>query len=133
MCFGTFDNFHPGHKNYLEQASEHGDELIVIVARDKTVEMIKGNTPQDSENVRLGMVKNSLKDNNIKGKVVLGLLKNRFARVKEYKPEYICLGYDQQVNLKALKDFIVQERFFCEIKRLKSYYPEKYKSSYCKR
>ena len=42
ILFGTFDIFHKGHKNFLEQAQEFGDYLIVVIARDKTVKKIKG-------------------------------------------------------------------------------------------
>lgn len=41
MAFGTFDVFHPGHEYYLTQAKKYGDILIVVVARDKTVEKVK--------------------------------------------------------------------------------------------
>ncbi|MGD1075360.1 MAG: adenylyltransferase/cytidyltransferase family protein, partial [Thermodesulfovibrionales bacterium] len=45
VCAGTFDHLHPGHLNFLEQASALGNELIVIVARDETVKRIKGIAP----------------------------------------------------------------------------------------
>ncbi len=133
MCFGTFDNFHPGHQNYLEQAAKFKLPLIVIVARDKTVKTVKGYLPQESEKIRLKKVNKTIKDNKIKGKAILGLLKDRWSLIKKYRPEVICLGYDQQVDLKALESVIAEERFFCKIKRLKAYYPEKYKSSYCRK
>ena len=37
---GTFDGIHPGHLSFLKQASELGNELVVIVARDKTVQRL---------------------------------------------------------------------------------------------
>jgi len=39
---GVFDILHVGHIHFLKQAKELGDELIVIVAHDKTVEERKG-------------------------------------------------------------------------------------------
>jgi FAD synthetase len=41
MTFGTFDMFHPGHRYYLSEARKEGDVLVVIVARDITVEKLK--------------------------------------------------------------------------------------------
>ena len=41
LTFGTFDIFHPGHLHYLKEAKKHGNCLIVIIARDTTVQRIK--------------------------------------------------------------------------------------------
>nr|EGQ39935.1 MAG: cytidylyltransferase [Candidatus Nanosalinarum sp. J07AB56] len=42
MAQGTFDILHPGHVHYLEEAAEHGDTLVVVVARDSRVQERKG-------------------------------------------------------------------------------------------
>lgn len=132
MAYGTFDNFHPGHFFYLEKAGNYGDELIVVVARDENVLKIKGHLPQEEENIRRQKVEEAIRDLGFKGKAILGHLKDRWQVVKEYRPDIICLGYDQPVNLETLKEVIESERFFCEIKRLDSYFPDKYKSSFCR-
>ncbi len=129
MTFGTFDNLHPGHLDYFKQACRFGDELIVVIARDKNVLAIKNHQPQETEAQRLRKVKLALKTTGYQGKAVLGNLKNRWLILKKYRPEIICLGYDQEVDLTALKREITKFRLFCKIKRLKAYYPEKYKSS----
>lgn len=131
MTFGTFDNLHPGHRNYFSQAGKFGDELIIVVARDKNVLALKGRLPQEKEKIRERKVRQALKELGIKGKVVLGNIKDRWLVIKKYQPDIICLGYDQKTNLAQLKSAIAGWRFFCQIKRLKSYHPEKYKSSYC--
>ena len=59
MVFGTFDIFHEGHKNFLKQAREYGDYLIVVVARDETVEKVKKRLPQNDENSRLEIIEKS--------------------------------------------------------------------------
>ncbi len=41
MCFGTFDILHPGHLYFLRECEKYGDELIVVIARDATVEKVK--------------------------------------------------------------------------------------------
>jgi FAD synthetase len=37
LATGTFDILHPGHLRYLRESAEHGDELVVIVARESMV------------------------------------------------------------------------------------------------
>lgn len=132
MAFGTFDNLHPGHLNYFKQACRFGDELIVVVARDKNVLDIKQRAAQEDEKIRRRHVSQALKKLEIPGKAVLGNLKNRWLVLKKYNPEIICLGYDQKVDLPQLKCEIAKFRLFCKIKRLRAYYPEKYKSSFCR-
>lgn len=120
MCFGTFDNFHPGHRFYLEQAKKYGDYLIVIVARDYNVAKIKGRGPKEIERER----QKKIAKIDFVDKAVLGRIKDKYAVIKKYKPSIICLGYDQEVNLKELKSV-----FLGKIIRLKSYKEDKYKSS----
>lgn len=132
LAFGTFDNLHPGHLSYFFQAGKFGDELIVIIARDKNVLVIKKRWPQENEQIRRRKVTQALKELKIAGKAVLGSRQNRWLVLKKYRPGVICLGYDQKVDLPQLKSEIAKFRFCCKIKRLKPFHPEKYKSSYCR-
>jgi len=72
----------------------------------------------------------NIKESGLADKVILGNLENKYAAIEKYKPGVICLGYDQKVftdNLrKELKEFNLPDT---KIVQLKSYYPEKYKSS----
>ncbi|MFA5886265.1 MAG: adenylyltransferase/cytidyltransferase family protein [Patescibacteria group bacterium] len=129
MVFGTFDNLHLGHLNYFEQAWRFGEELIVIVARDRNVLKVKGHLPQEREKIRVRTIRMVLRKSEEKARVVLGGLTNQWLVLKKYRPEVIALGYDQLVDLDKLKSEIKKFRLFCKIKRLKPYYPEKYKSS----
>ncbi len=126
MAFGTFDIFHEGHENFLRQAREYGDYLIVVIARDETVEKVKSRLPQNDENSRLEIIKKS----DLADEVILGSLADKYEVIKKYRPEMICLGYDQEIfteNLREkLKEFDLSKT---KIVRLKAYYPEKYKSS----
>ncbi|MCK4554319.1 adenylyltransferase/cytidyltransferase family protein [Candidatus Parcubacteria bacterium] len=126
MAFGTFDIFHKGHENFLEQARQCGDCLIVVVARDKTVAEVKGNLPQNNEQARLKtVVKSGLAD-----KVVLGNIKDKYKIIERFKPDVICLGYDQQAFTESLEEKLKEYNLLnTKIVRLKSYCPEKYKSS----
>ena len=98
MAFGSFDIIHPGHLAYLKKAREMGDRLIVVVARDSSIEMIKGRKPFFDQKTRLRMV-GALR---YVDKAVLG---NRLGRhtdkydiIADYGPDVIVFGYDQRVN-----------------------------------
>jgi len=133
MAFGTFDHLHPGHLSYLSQAGVFGDELIVVVARDENVLRGKGRLPQENEEIRLQKVADAIRELKINSRVILGNKTDRWQLLRELRPAFICLGYDQKVDLKALEELITQERFFCEVKRMSAHYPEKYKSSLFKK
>lgn len=42
LCSGCFDLLHPGHRIFLEAASEAGDVVVVAVNSDASVRMLKG-------------------------------------------------------------------------------------------
>ncbi|MDD5290535.1 MAG: adenylyltransferase/cytidyltransferase family protein [Patescibacteria group bacterium] len=120
MCFGTFDNLHPGHLSYLSQARGYGDYLIVVVARDANVDKLKGKLPRQKEKSRLEKIKNI----SFVNKAVLGQLRDKFKVIKKFRPSVICLGYDQAVDIRELKKI-----FPGKIIRLKPYKEYIYKSS----
>lgn len=126
MSFGTFDGIHPGHVDFLKQCYNFGDYLIIIVARDKTVKKIKGRLPVRGENKR----RQDLIESGLADEVVLGRFDDKYKLVEYHKPDAICLGYDQEYFIKdlpkKLKEFGLEET---EIVKLKSFHPEKYKSS----
>lgn len=126
MVFGTFDIFHKGHKSFLKQAKQYGDYLIVVIARDKTVLKVKGKVPLNKEYDRLQIAKKS----NLADELILGDLKDKYKVIEKYKPDIICLGYDQITFTKKL-DKILKKINLDKIKiiRLKSYKSDKYKSS----
>jgi len=126
ITFGTFDIFHEGHKNFLKQARKFGDYLIVVVARDETVGKVKKRLPQNDESVRL----KNIKESGLADEVILGSLGNKYEVIKKYRPDVICLGYDQEVFTEKLREKLKEfDLSSAKIIRLKAYYPEKYKSS----
>jgi len=129
MAFGTFDIFHKGHGYFLRQAKKHGDYLIVVVARNATVEENKKEAPMNDEYERVKSVKKS----GLADRVLLGSMGDKYALIAEYRPDVICLGYNQEFfveNLQEkLKEFGLEKT---ETVRLKSYKPEVYKSSILK-
>jgi len=125
IAFGTFDIFHPGHENYLRQAKKLGSYLLVVVARDETVENIKGFRPKKNEKERLKNVKAS----KLANEVVLGNLKNKLLIIKKYKPEVIALGYDQCSFSGDLPKELKRLGLKSKIVRLRAYKPKIFKSS----
>ena len=95
MASGVFDLLHLGHVKFLEEAKKAGGknaELLVIIARDLTVEKTKGRKPVMPENQRRSLVE-SLR---MVDEAVLGLENFDIGTVIEkIKPDVVALGYDQ--------------------------------------
>lgn len=126
MVFGTFDIFHKGHENFLKQARERGNYLIVVIARDKTVLKVKGELPRNNEKIRL----QTIIGNDLANEIILGGLADKYKIIKKHRPDIICLGYDQQAFTEKLEDKLKEYNLpNTKIARLKPYYQAKYKSS----
>lgn len=128
MCFGTFDILHLGHLYYFEQARKYGDYLIIVIARDKTKQKQKKRIIF-SERERLRMAQ-SLK---IVDEAVLGNVDDHLKIVLEKKPAVLCLGYDQKVSEKWLKQKLAENNFYPKIMRIKAYQPRRHKSGKIKK
>ena len=119
LIFGTFDKLHPGHVFVLEEARKRG-EVFVVVARDKTVERIKGHLPTQNQEERVAAVQQAAPN----ATVILGNAENYIVPVQNVAPDLILLGYDQQ-----LPPGVSPEDFPCPVQRLEPFEPEQYKSS----
>ncbi len=93
MATGVFDLLHAGHLYYLSQSKKLGDELVVVVARDRTASRVK-RPPVISEELRREMVE-ALKPVD---RAVLGSLTDIYHTVEEVRPDIITLGYDQRFD-----------------------------------
>jgi len=95
LASGTFDLLHLGHVRFLEEAKKAGGEnaeLIVIIARDSTVEKRKGKKPVMPEDQRRALVE-SLK---VVDEAILGYEDFDIRNVVEkIKPDVIAVGHDQ--------------------------------------
>jgi FAD synthetase len=130
MVFGTFDIFHKGHKNYFEQAKKFGNYLIAVIARDENVLKIKGELPLSNENKRKDIIIKS----GLANEIVLGSLNDKYRIIKKYKPDILCLGYDQKLSICELKNKLIEFSLAdTQVMRMKPFYPEKYKSSKLKK
>ena len=93
IAFGTFDLLHAGHRFFLREAKKLGNKLVVVVARNSTVEAVKGQKPDHPEQERLSVVKAlPFVDRAVLGKEAGG----RFEIVKEIGPDVVAMGYDQK-------------------------------------
>ncbi|OGZ29296.1 MAG: hypothetical protein A2931_02555 [Candidatus Niyogibacteria bacterium RIFCSPLOWO2_01_FULL_45_48] len=127
MVFGTFDRLHHGHLSFLKQAKRHGDELIVAVANDRIVQMLKNKKPlHDSEKRRGDVAQISGVTNAVIGDDTLGT----YSIVKKHKPDVICLGYDQNELKNDLKNNIKNGNVpEVRLITLKPHFPQKFKTS----
>jgi len=106
LASGVFDLLHLGHVRFLEEAKKAGGphaKLVVIVARDSTVEKRKGERPVMPENQRCALVA-SLK---VVDEATLGLEKFNIGKViDKLKPDVIAFGYDQKAMMQEVEDYV---------------------------
>ncbi|MDI6690519.1 MAG: FAD synthase [Candidatus Bathyarchaeota archaeon] len=98
LASGVFDLLHLGHVRFLEEAKKAGGknaELIVIIARDSTVEKRKGKKPIMPEHQRRALVE-SLK---VVDEAILGYEDFDIGKVLEkIKPDVIAVGHDSHIT-----------------------------------
>ena len=129
LASGVFDLIHPGHLAFLEKAKEAGGPnatLLVVVARDSTVEMLKGSRPIIPEEQRRILVE-GLKPVD---KAVLG--NERFDMtgvLEQYKPDIVAVGYDQGLIEAEVKRIIGEKGFPIQIVKIGKFGPEGLNSS----
>ncbi len=125
MVFGTFDRLHLGHVHVLEMAQKHGTTLIAVIARDSTVQRVKGHIPLYGERERM----RALKLLSIANRVILGNTRDYLAVVRTVNPSVICLGYDQEAMVALLKQYKKKERPSLKIVRARALEQTRFKSS----
>jgi len=118
LASGTFDLLHFGHVKYLEEAKKAGGknaELIVIVARDNTVEKRKGKKPVMPEDQRRSLVE-SLK---VVDEAILGFEDFSIDNVVEkIRPDVIAVGHDQDGIEREVRKAIAEKKFNIEVVRI---------------
>jgi FAD synthetase len=118
LASGVFDLLHLGHVKFLEGAKKAGGKnakLVVIIARDSTVEKAKGRKPIMSENQRCTLVE-SLK---VVDEAVLGYRNFDIGEVIEnVKPDVIALGYDQDEMEKEVRNYVDKHKLNIKIVRI---------------
>ena len=99
----------------LKKAGGDNSKLIVIVARDRTVEKLKGAKPVFPEEQRRALVE-SLK---IVDEAILGYEDLDMLRVIEkVKPDIIALGYDEEEVERELRKLIAEKSLDVKVVRV---------------
>lgn len=124
MAFGVFDGLHDGHKDFLSQAAEQCDELVVVLTLPEIVQQLKGHIPAETFKIRLATIKSFNSDFVIvAGDSTLG----EWKVIQEHQPDMIFLGYDQQGIAGEL------EKLNFPYTVLEPHHPDRYKSSLLKK
>jgi len=129
LATGTFDLLHYGHVYYLTEAKKAGGEhakLVVVVARDRTVEKLKGSKPVIPEDQRKAVVE-ALKvvDEAILGHEEMDML----GIIESVKPDIIAVGYDHDDYEQALRKSITEKELRIHIVRMGRFGEEELNSS----
>jgi FAD synthetase len=118
LASGTFDLLHLGHVKYLEEAKRAGGknaELIVIVARDSTVEKRKGKKTVMPEDQRRSLVE-SLK---VVDEAILGFEGFSIDKVIEkINPDVIAVGHDQEGIEREVRKAIAEKKFNVQVAKI---------------
>ena len=118
LASGTFDLLHLGHVKYLEEAKKAGGknaELIVIVARDSTVEKRKRKKPVMPEDQRRSLVE-SLK---VVDEAILGFEDFSIDEVIEkIRPNVIAVGHDQDGIEREVRKTIAEKKYKIRVAKI---------------
>jgi len=131
LASGVFDLLHLGHVRFLEEAKKAGGpnaRLIVIVARDSTVEKRKGKKPVMPEYQRCALVA-SLK---IVDEAMLGYEHFSMQKVLEkIRPDVVAVGHDSDVSglQREVRDAIKKKGLDIKIVKISKFSSDKLDSS----
>ena len=109
LAAGVFDLLHLGHVRFLEEAKKCGGDdaiLVVVVARDSTVEKRKHERPVMSESQRRALVE-ALE---VVDEAILGYEDFSIEKVvARFSPDTIALGHDQKSIAETVKKTIISQ------------------------
>ena len=116
LAGGVFNILHPGHVFFLEEAKKHGDELIVVIASDKTVLEKKGFLLFSAEERKLMVEALEVVD-----RAVIGSDSDFMKIVEIEKPDVIALGSDQKFSEEELSAQLKERGSNATVIRVKKY------------
>jgi len=129
LASGVFDLLHYGHVRFLEEAKRLGGpdaRLVVIVARDRTVERLKGRRPIIPEDQRRALVEAlRVVDEALLGYEALNLE----AVLERVRPDIIAVGYDQEGIEQRLRRLIEERGLDIQVVRIGRFGDEELSSS----
>lgn len=120
IVFGVFDGLHEGHTYFLDKASSHCNELVVVVTQTEIVRLLKSKMPRYSFEERCRAITQfNPHVHVVHGDTTLGA----WSVFTSYSDFVVLLGYDQHGIAKELDKCNIAYIF------LPAHHPEKYKSS----
>jgi len=133
LASGVFDVLHYGHVRFLEEAKKVGGKnarLVVIVARDSTVERLKGRKTVIPEHQRRALVE-ALKPVD---EAILGYENADFKQsieqvIEKIQPNIIAIGYDQRDVESMAQDVVKKGKFKVRIVKVRKFGKEELNSS----
>jgi FAD synthetase len=121
LATGAFDLLHYGHLSFLQEAKKVGGrnaKLIVIVARDKTVESRKGKKPIVPEDQRRALIE-ALKPVD---DAMLGFEDMNYeAVIEKVKPDIIAIGHDQSDIKSSIEEVIKRKKLKIQVFQAKRF------------
>jgi len=128
LAGGVYDVLHLGHLAALTEARSLGDVLVVVVATDTTVEMLKGRKPIFPERDRRALVEGIKPvDRAILGYEDVGMGYEQV--LVDVQPDIVAFGYDQENLEKSVREIIQRHKMKIQTIRLSKFDHEKYLSS----
>ncbi len=122
---GSFDVLHPGHVKFLEWVKrKFKGKLIIVLARNESIEKMKRRKPVFSERER----KILLEAIRYVDKVIIGDKKDFLKPLLKEKPDVIVLGYDQWVDEKDLEKKLRESGLCVKIVRAPAFNEKRWKS-----
>lgn len=106
LCVGCFDLFHYGHLKHLEASSRMGDELVVAITRNRSVDKGVGR-PYHDEKYRAAIVDAIWCVDRVL------LVDSSIEALKKVRPQIFSLGSDYRSNV--LED----DRAFCRKNKIR--------------
>jgi rfaE bifunctional protein nucleotidyltransferase chain/domain len=92
---GCFDIIHRGHVEYLAQAADYGNELIVGVNTDNSVRRLKGETRPVQDEIARAMIMASLQ---FVSAVILFDEDTPYELIKKIQPDVLIKGSDYDIK-----------------------------------
>ena len=92
LAGGVFNVIHPGHCHFLRKASELGDELVVVVASDRTVELSGKKAFPAAERARM------VASLSFVSRAIVGDENDMSFVIGKERPAVIAVGYDQDME-----------------------------------
>lgn len=122
---GSFDVLHPGHIKFLEWVKKKfKGRLIIVLARNESIEKMKGRKAVFSERER----KILLEAIRYVDKVIIGDKKDFLKPLLKEKPDIIVLGYDQWANEEYLEKKLRKSGLYVKIVRAPAFNEKRWKS-----